>query len=116
MNADPPTAQAAQKQLVVDIDGSGDMDPAEADLLLRECLSLMDKRLAAALGPALADLRAATPQDPTPQDPTPQDPNVAASKPSVLERDMSHAVRSTREEFVSRFSAEFKQTFQRRRE
>jgi hypothetical protein len=106
MNADPPTAQAAQKQLVVDIDGSGDMDPAEADLLLRECLSLMDKRLAAALRPALADLQAATPQD----------RNAAASKPSVLERDMSHAVRSTGEEFVSRFSAEFGQTFQRRRE
>ena len=111
MNADSPTAQAAQKRLVVDVEGSGDMDPAEADLLLRECLSLMDKRLAAAVRPALADLQAATPQDPTPQD-----PNAAASKPSVLERDMSHAVRSTREEFVSRFSAEFKQTFQRRRE
>src|ERR1700681_3550065 len=111
MNADPPTAQAAQKQLVVDIDGSGDMDPAEADLLLRECLSLMDKRLAAAIRPALAELQAAPPQEPTPQD-----PNAAASKPSALERDMSHAVRSTREEFVSRFSAEFKQTFQRRRE
>jgi hypothetical protein len=90
----------------VDVEGSGDMDPAEADLLLRECLSLMDKRLAAALRPALADLQAATPQD----------RNAAASKPSVLERDMSHAVRSTGEEFVSRFSAEFGQTFQRRRE
>jgi hypothetical protein len=106
MNADSPSAQAAQKQLVVDVDGSGDMDPAEADLLLRECLSLMDKRLAAAIRPALAELQAATPQD----------RNAAAAKPSVLERDMSHAVRSTGEEFVSRFSAEFKQTFQRRRE
>ena len=106
MNADSPSAQAAQKQLVVDVEGSGDMDPAEADLLLRECLSLMDKRLAAAIRPALADLHAATPQD----------RNDATSKPSVLERDMSHAVRSTGEEFVSRFSIEFKQTFQRRRE
>lgn len=108
MNADSPTAQAAQKQLVVDVDGSGDMDPAEADLLLRECLSLMDKRLAAAIRPALAELQAATPQDRNAAAPT--------SKPSVLERDMSYAVRSTGEEFVSRFSAEFKQTFQRRRE
>src|SRR5438270_10181931 len=106
MNADSPSAQAAQKQLVVDVEGSGEMDPAEADLLLRECLSLMDKRLAAAIRPALADLHAATPQD----------RNDATSKPSVLERDMSHAVRSTGEEFVSRFSIEFKQTFQRRRE
>src|SRR5437588_997306 len=106
MNADSPSAQAAQKQLVVDVEGSGEMDPAEAELLLRECLSLMDKRLAAAIRPALADLHAATPQD----------RNDATSKPSVLERDMSHAVRSTGEEFVSRFSIEFKQTFQRRRE
>src|SRR6266404_5725973 len=106
MNADSPLDQAAQKQLVVDVEGSGDMDPAEADLLLRECLSLMDKRLAAAIRPGLADLKAATPQD----------RNDATSKPSVLERDMSHAVRSTGEELVSRFSTEFRQTFQRRRE
>ena len=108
MNADPPSDQAAQKQLVVDVDGSGDMDPAEADLLLRECLSLMDKRLAAALRPALAELQAATPQD----------TNAAApvSKPSVLEGDISYAVRSTGEELVSSFSTEFRQTFQRRRE
>src|ERR1700694_1173125 len=59
MNADSPTAQAAQKRLVVDVEGSGDMDPAEADLLLGECLSLMDKRRAAAPPPALAGLPAA---------------------------------------------------------
>ena len=106
MNADSPLDQTAQKQLVVDVDGSGDMDPAEADLLLRECLSLMDKRLAAAIRPGLADLQAAIPQD----------RNDATSKPGVLERDMSNAVRSTGEEFVSRFSTEFRQTFQRRRE
>src|SRR3979411_568589 len=106
MNADSPLDQTAQKQLVWEFEGSGDRDPVEADLLLRECLSVMDKRLAAAIRPALADLQAATPQD----------RNDATSKPSALERNMSDAVRSTGEELVSRFSTEFRQTFQRRRE
>ena len=106
MNADPTSGRAAHAQLVVDVDRSGDMDPAEADRIVRECLSLMDKRLAAAIRPGLADLQAAIPQD----------RNDATSKPGVLERDMSNAVRSTGEEFVSRFSTEFRQTFQRRRE
>ena len=104
MNADPTSDRAAQQQLVVDVDGSGEMDPAEADLVLRECLALMDKRLAAAIRPALAELRAATPQD------------SDATAPGELERDMSYAVRSKGEQFVPRFSDEFKQSFQRRRE
>ena len=36
MNPDPTSDRAAQKQLVVDVDGSGDIDPAEADLVLRD--------------------------------------------------------------------------------
>src|SRR3989442_942368 len=63
MTADPTFGRAAHAQLVVDVDRSGDMDPAEADRILRECLSLVDKRLAAALRPALADLQAAMPLD-----------------------------------------------------
>src|ERR1700682_1556288 len=104
MNADPTSDRAAQQQLVVDVDGSGEMDPPGADLVLRECLALMDKRLAAAIRPALAELRAATPQD------------SDATAPGELERDMSYAVRSKGEQFVPRFSDEFKQSFQRRRE
>src|SRR6202521_3021776 len=108
MNVDPTSDRAAQQELVVDVDASGDMDPAEADLVLRECLSLMDKRLAAAIRPALAELQSATPRD----------SNVAAPVPktSVLERDMAYAVRSKGDLFVPRFSAEFNQSFQRRRE
>ena len=106
MNADPTSDRAAQKHLVVDVDGAGDIDPAEADLVLRECLSLMDKRLAAAIRPALAELQAATPQD----------SNAAVPKTSALERDMAYAVRTKGEHFVPRVSAEFQQSFQRRRE
>jgi len=111
MPAEPTSDQAGQKQLVVDVDGSGDIDPGEADLVLRECLALMDKRLAAAIRPALADLQAPSP-------PSPQDSSAAAPVPktSALERDISYAVRSKGEQFVPRFSAEFQQSFQRRRE
>jgi len=107
MTADPTSDRAAHAQLVVDVDRSGDMDPAEADRVLRECLSLIDKRLAAAIRPALADLQAAMPQD----------QNVAVPVPttSELERDMADAVRSKRELFVPCFRAEFEQAFQRRR-
>ena len=92
----------------MDVDGSRDMDPAEADRVVRECLSLTHKRLAAAIRPALAELQAATPQD----------HNAAAPVPETraLERDMAHAVRSKRELFVPCFRAEFEQAFQRRRE
>ena len=84
------------------------MDPAEADRILRECLSLIDKRLAAALRPALADLQAAMPLD--------QNVDAPLPKTTELERDMSDAVRSNGEQFLPHFSAEFKQAFQRRRE
>jgi hypothetical protein len=106
MNTEPTSDRAAQKHLVVDVDGSGDIDPAEADLVLRECLSLMDKRLAAAIRPALAELQAATPQD----------SNAAVPKTSALERDMAYAVRTKGEQFAPRVSAEFRESFQRRRE
>lgn len=108
MNADPTSDRDAQKQLVVDVDGSGDIDPAEADLVLRECLSLMDKRLAAAIRPALAELQAPSPQDSSAAAPAP--------KTSTLERDMAYAVRSKGGQFVPRFSDEFQQSFQRRRD
>ena len=108
MNADPTSDRDAQKHLVVEVDRSGDMDPAEADLVLRECFSLMDKRLAAAIRPALAELQAPSPQDSSAAAPVP--------KTSALERDMANAVRSKGEQFVPRFSAEFQQSFQRRRE
>jgi len=108
MNADSPSDRGAQEQLVVDVDGSRDMDPAEADRVLRECLALTEKRLAATIRPALAELQAGTPQD----------HNAAAPAPetSALERDMANAVRSKRELFVPCFRAEFEQAFQRRRE
>src|SRR5207253_4346485 len=99
MTTDPTFGRAAHAQLVVDVDRSGDMDPAEADRVLRECLSLIDKRLAAALRPALADLQAAMPLDQN------------LPKTTELERDMSDAVRNTGEQFLPRFSAEFKQAF-----
>src|ERR1700719_1697216 len=106
MNTEPTSDRAAQQHLVVDVDGSGDIDPAEADLVLRECLSLIDKRLAAAIRPALAELQAATPQD----------SNAAVPKTSALERDMAYAVRTKGEQFAPRVSAEFRESFQRRRE
>src|SRR5207253_537556 len=106
MTADSTFGRAAHAQLVVDVDRSGDMDPAEADRVLRECLSLIDKRLAAALRPALADLQAAMPLD--------QNVDAPLPKTTELERDMSDAVRSKGEKFLPRCSAEFKQAFQRR--
>jgi len=108
MNADPTSDRAPREQLVVDVDGSREMDPAEADRVLRECLSLTHKRLAAAIRPALAELQAATPQDPNAGAPVPE--------ARALEREMAHGVRSKRELFVPCFRAEFEQAFQRRRE
>jgi len=107
MNADSPSDRGSQEKLVVDVDGSRDMDPAEADRVLRECLSLTQKRLAGAIRPALAELQAAMPQD----------QNTAAPVPETraLERDMANAVRSKRELFVPCFRAEFEQAFQSRR-
>src|SRR5207253_5429619 len=108
MTADSTFGRAAHAQLVVDVDRSGDMDPAEADRILLECLSLMEKRLAAAIRPALADLQAAMPLD--------QNVDAPLPKTTELERDMSDAVRSNGEQFLPHFSAEFKQAFQRRRD
>ena len=107
MNADPTSDRAAQ-QLVVHVDGSGDMDPAAADLVLRECMLLLDKRLAAAIRLALVEVQA----------PTSRDPNAEAPVPdtSALERDIAHAVRSRGELLALRFSDDFKESFQRRRE
>src|SRR5438094_956435 len=108
MNADSPSDRSPREQLVVDVDGTREMDPAEADRVLRECLSLTHKRLTAAIRPALAELQAATPQDPNAGAPVPE--------ARALEREMAHAVRSKRELFVPCFRAEFEQAFQRRRE
>ena len=108
MNADSPSDRSPREQLVVDVDGTREMDPAEADRVLRECLSLTHKRLAAAIRPALAELQAATPQDPNAGAPVPE--------ARALEREMAHGVRSKRELFVPCFRAEFEQALQRRRE
>ena len=99
MTADPTLGRAAHAQLVVDVDRSGDMDPAEADRVLRECLSLIDKRLAAAIRPALADLQAAMPLD--------QNVDAPLPKTSELERDMADAVRSKGEQFLPRFRSSY---------
>ena len=108
MNADSPSDRGSQDKLVVDVDGSRDMDPAEAERILRECLSLTHKRLAAAIRPVLAELQAAIPQD--------QNAAAPVSETRALERDMASAVRGKRELFVPCLRAEFEQAFQKRRE
>ncbi len=64
MAAETTSDGSAPERLVVEVQGSREIGPAEADGLLRECLALTHKRLAAAIRPALAELQAATPQDP----------------------------------------------------
>ena len=92
----PPSNRNPQKLLVVDVEGSDDMSPPEADRVLRECLLLTRKRLDAAIWLALEELQVAVPQT------------------SGLERNMAGAVRSKRALFRPRFMAEFEQAFERR--
>jgi hypothetical protein len=107
MNANSPSDRSAQEKLVVDVESSRDIRPAEADKVLRECLSLTHRRLDAAIWLALEEL-AAVPQ---------HDRGAAAElRTSGLERNMPDAFRSRRALFGPRFRAEFEQAFQRRRE
>jgi hypothetical protein len=107
MNADSRSNRGPQL-LVVDVERSREMDPAEGNRVLRECLSLTNKRLAAAIRSSLGDLQAAMPKD--------HGAAAPVAETRALERDLANAVRSKRELFVPRFRAEFKESLQRRRQ
>ncbi|HET9762464.1 MAG TPA: DUF1631 family protein, partial [Casimicrobiaceae bacterium] len=84
--------------------------PAEAEELVRECLTLTHKRLDAALSRIFERLQGAAPEDREPTQIPPVAPAAAA-----LDSAIATAVHGKRALFASRFRAAFDESLQRRR-
>jgi hypothetical protein len=110
MTADPTGDRAAQGRLLVSVEGSRELGPAEAESILRECLALTHKRFDAALWPALELLQAAAPEE------LDYPPSMAPAPPGDPELVLAQAVRARRAEFIPKFKSVFDQLFERRRE
>ncbi|HEX8009802.1 MAG TPA: DUF1631 family protein [Casimicrobiaceae bacterium] len=119
MAADATSDGAPPERLVVEVQGSREVGPVEAEGLLRECLALTHKRLDAAIWRALQRLQgAAGEDDEDPTDATATAPDAALLTPQArtLDERIARAVLEQRSEFIPRFRAAFHQAFQRRRE
>src|SRR5258708_112100 len=116
MAADITTDRPAPERVVVEVQDSREIGPAEAEGLLRECLTLTHKRLDAAIWRALDRLQGAAPEDD--EDPAPATPAALPLVPtaSKLDDTIAEAVQTKRALLAPRFRAEFDQAFQRRRE
>jgi hypothetical protein len=120
MAAETTSDGSAPERLVVEVQGSREIGPAEADGLLRECLALTHKRLDAAIWRALQRLQGAVgedDEDPADAAAAPAAPPVAvAPAASKLDDTIAQAVHASRTQFIPRFRGAFDQAFQRRRE
>jgi hypothetical protein len=112
MAADATSDASAPERLVVEVQDSRDIGPAEAEGLLRECLSLTHKRLDAAIWRALQRLQGAAAEDG--EDPPPL--SAIAQPPSRLDDVIASAVHDKRARFTPRFRSAFDQALQHRRE
>jgi hypothetical protein len=112
MAADATSDGSAPERVVVEVQDSRDIGPAEAEGLLRECLSLTHKRLDAAIWRVLQRLQGAAPEDGE----APAPPSAAVPPPSKLDDAIAVAVHSKRALFTPRFRTAFDQALRRRRE
>ena len=109
MPGDTTFGRLAPERVVVEVKDSREIGPAEAEGLLRECLSLTHKRLDAALFRVLEKLQGGAQEDEEPAPPT-------TVGPDELGDSVAEAVRRKRTQVAPSFRAKFDQAFQRRRE
>jgi uncharacterized protein DUF1631 len=115
MAADTTSERPAPERVVVEVQDSREIGPAEAEGLLRECLSLTHKRLDAAIWRTLERLQGAAAEDD--EDPAAAPlPSPVVPTASKLDDTIAAAVHAKRALFAPRVRAEFDQAFQRRRE
>lgn len=97
-----------RERLVVNVEGTRDIGPAEAEGLLRECLVLTHKRFDAAIWRAIERLQALGPGN--------DDELGTSLATSELAHEIARAVTNKRSLVVPRFKTRFDEAFQRRRE
>jgi hypothetical protein len=108
MTTDAIQERSDRDRLVVNVEGTRDIGPAEAEGLLRECLVLTHKRFDAAIWRAIERLQALGPGN--------DDALGSSVATSELAHEIARAVTSKRSLVVPNFKARFDAAFQRRRE
>ncbi len=108
MSTDTIHERTERDRLVVNVEGTRDIGPAESEGLLRECLVLTHKRFDAAIWRAIERLQALSPGN--------DDELGSSLSTSELVHELAHAVANKRPMVVPRFKAHFDEAFQRRRE
>ncbi len=108
MTTDAIHERSDRERLVVNVEGTRDIGPAEAEGLLRECLVLTHKRFDAAIWRAIERLQALGPGN--------DDELGTSLATSELAHEVARAVTSKRSLVVPTFKARFDEAFQRRRE
>ena len=108
MTTDAIHERTDRERLVVNVEGTRDIGPAEAEGLLRECLVLTHKRFDTAIWRAIERLQALGPGN--------DDELGKSLATSELAYDLARAVTSKRSLVVPNFKARFDEAFQRRRE
>jgi Protein of unknown function (DUF1631) len=108
MTTDAIHERTDRERLVVNVEGTRDIGPAEAEGLLRECLVLTHKRFDTASWRAIERLQALGPGN--------DDELGKSLATSELAYDLARAVTSKRSLVVPNFKARFDEAFQRRRD
>jgi hypothetical protein len=108
MTTDAIHERSDRERLVVNVEGTRDIGPAEAEGLMRECLVLTHKRFDAAIWRAIERLQALGPGN--------DDELGTSVATSELAHEIARAVTNNRSRVVPSFKARFDEAFQRRRE